>query len=211
MTIFFVLLFVFVLLTLGGGAVLWLAFKRKQRATASVEVPVAAAASQPALPLRWRFVALPLLVLVAVVAAAVCFYRLFPAQVAYQFAADGSGDRTVGRAPLVLALVAPQFLLALVAAGVAHIVARVGTRFVQDGNTSAAAVESITTVMSNMVVLPQLVLGFAMINIFVLSAYDVRLPPLYVSAMVVMLGGGAVLGLLFLRAVQQARVGRRQG
>jgi uncharacterized membrane protein len=212
MTIFFILLFVFVLLTVGGGAVLWLAFKGKQRAAAAVarvEAPPVAASPQPTLPFRWRFVVVPLLVLVVAVAAAAYFYRLLPAQVAYHFAVDGTGDRTVGRAPLVLALVAPQFLLAFVAAAVAHIVARVGARFVRDGNTSAAAVESITTVMSNMVVLPQLVLGFAMVNIFALSAYDIRLPPLYVSAMAVMLGGGVVLGLLFLRAVQQARVGGR--
>jgi uncharacterized membrane protein len=212
MTIFFVLLFVFVLLTVGGGAVLWLAFKRKQSVTRTAPVVekgprIAAVKGQP-LPFRWRYVVMPALVLLVSVAAAAYFYRLLPQQVAYHGAADGSGDQSVDRAALVLALVAPQFLLAFVAAAVAHIVARVGTRFVQDGSARAPAVESVTTVMSNMVVLPQLVLWYAMMEIFVSAAYDVQLPPLFVFAMAVMLGGGSVLGLFLLRAVQQARVTR---
>ncbi len=211
MAIFFVLLFVFVLLVVGGGAVLWLAFRRKQSVTGTAAVKAPPAAAVPAgreLPFRWRYVAAPVLVLLVAVAAAAYFFRLLPPQVFYHFAADGSGDRSVSRGALVMALVAPQFLLAFVAAAVAHIVARVGGRFVRDGSTSGPAVESVTTVMSNMVVLPQLVLGFAMADMFVFNAYDIRLPPLYVIAMVVMLGGGAILGLFFLRAIQQARAAR---
>jgi uncharacterized membrane protein len=209
MAIFFVLLLVFALFMLGGGAVLWMAFKRKQSVTrAAPEAERRPKAAVQALPFRWRFVVAPFLVMLISVVAAAYFYRLLPPQVPYHFAADGSGDRSVSRGSLVLALVAPQVLLALVAAAVAHIVARVGARFVRDGNSPGAAVESVTTVMSNMVVLPQVVLCFAMFNLFVLNAYGVQLPPMYVVAMVVMLGGGVVLGLFFLRAIQQARPGR---
>ncbi len=212
MAIIIILLFVFALLTMGGGAVLWLAFKQKQssaKTAPSVKGPSVTVPSSARLPFRWRYVVVPVLVLFVSVVAAAYFFGLLPSQIAYHFAADGSADRWVGRGALMMALVAPQFLLAFLGAVVAHIVARVGTRFVQDGSTPAPAIESITTVMSNMVALPQLVLCFAMVDIFAYNAYLVHLPPLYIFAMAVMLVGGSILGLFFLRAIQQARATKR--
>jgi hypothetical protein len=146
----------------------------------------------------------PIVVLLFSVVAAAYFVRLLPSEVAYGYG-GGAGSRQVSRGLLLLVLLAPQFILAFLSAAVAHVVARVGARFVRDGGASAGAVESIAAVMSNMVVLPQLVLCYATIDIFRFNSYGTHLPPLYIFAVVVMLVGGAVLGLFFLRAVQQSR------
>jgi hypothetical protein len=201
-----VLLLVVALLMMGGGGLLWLALKQRDQATrvAPTLKTGPAGGADLRLPFRWRYVVAPILVLVASVVAAVYFVRLLPVEVAYGYG-SGEGARQVSRGLLLLVLLSPQFILAFLSAAVAHIVARVGARFVRDGGASAGAVESIATVMSNMVVLPQLVLCYAMIDIFRFNAYGTHLPPLYVFAVVVMLVGGAVLGLFFLRAVQQTR------
>lgn len=201
-----VLLLVVALLMMGGGGLLWLAVKQRDQAARAAPMPKTGVVGGPdvRLPFRWRYVVAPIVVLLVSVVAAVYFVRLLPAEVEYGYGA-GAGSRQVSRGLLLLVLLAPQFILAFLSAAVAHIVARVGTRFVREGGASAGTVESITTVMSNMVVLPQLVLCYAMIDIFRFNSYGTRLPPLYVFAVVVMLVGGAVLGLFFLRAVQQAR------
>ncbi len=203
-----VLILVVGLLMLGGGGLLWLAVKQRQGSgiTTSVKGP-SAAASDTRLPFRWRYIIGPVAVLVVSVVAAVCFFRLLPARVIYGYG-SGSGGREISRGLLLVVLLAPQFILTFLSAAVAHVVARVGSRFVKDGGTSVGVVESVGTIMSNMVVLPQMVLCYAMIDMFRFNAYGTHLPPLYVFAVIVMLVGGAALGFFFLRALQQARTAK---
>ncbi len=204
-----VLILVVGLLMLCGGGLLWLAVRQRQQfaSAASARGPGSAAPSDTRLPFRWRYVVAPGAVLVVSVVAAAFFFRLLPAQVTYGYG-SGSVGRQISRGLLLVVLLAPQFILTFLSAAVAHVVARVGSRFVKDGGTSTGVVESVGTIMSNMVVLPQLVLCYAMIDMFRFNAYGTHLPPLYVFAVIVMLIGGAALGFFFLRARQQARAAK---
>jgi hypothetical protein len=56
--------------------------------------------------------------------------------------------------------------------------------------------------MGNMVALPQIVLGFAMVDIFVYNAYQIHLPPLWIFAVIFMVGGGIAIGVVFVRAIR---------
>lgn len=203
-----VLILVVGLLMLVGGGLLWLAVRqREQTAHTAPSRGPAAVASDTRLPFRWRYIIAPVAVLVVSVVAAAVFFRLLPAQVTYGYG-SGSGGRQISRGLLLVVLLSPQFILAFLSAAVAHVVARVGSRFVKDGGTSVGVVESVGTIMSNMVVLPQLVLCYAMIDMFRFNSYGTHLPPLYVFAVIVMLVGGVALGLFFLRALQQARAAK---
>ena len=187
---------------------MWLALRRRGQPAKVAPQKAQVAPTGPSeikLPFRWRYVVAPNLVLLVAVAAAVYFFRLLPSRVSYGYGSGGTPPNQVAKGLVLLVLLGPQFILALMSAAVAHVVARVGTRFVRDGSTTSAAVESIGTVMSNMVVLPQLVLCYAMIDLFRYNAYGTHLPPLYLFAVLVMLAGGAALGFLFLRAIQHAR------
>jgi len=53
--------------------------------------------------------------------------------------------------------------------------------------------------------LPQIILCFAMLDIFVYNAYQVHLLKLWVFAVLVMVVGSVVLGICFARAMRQAR------
>lgn len=203
MAIVILVILVFVLLVLGGSVALWFVF-RPRRALRKA-APVAKenpAASAPAF--RWSYIILPLAVLFLTVILAAYFYRLLPPQVGYHFQADGSPDRWLGRGTLLLAMLLPQFLLALVAGGIALAVTRLGV-IVQSGQPVGSPVRSIISLMSNMVALPQIILGFAMADIFSYNAYQVHLLPLWVFALIVMLVGGIVLGIFFIRAIVSVR------
>ena len=101
---------------------------------------------------------------------------------------------------LLLALL-PQLLLALVGVGLAWIMTRLSRRY-QLPARSKTSLKTIVVLMGNMVVLPQIVLGFAMADIFVYNAYQVHLMPLWAVAIGVMVIGGAVIGVLFFRAMK---------
>ena len=59
--------------------------------------------------------------------------------------------------------------------------------------------------MGNMVTLPQIILIFAMLDIFLYNAYQVHLMPLWIFALMVMVLGGIVLGVMYLQAIRQVR------
>jgi len=203
MAIVILVILVFVLLVLGGGVALWFVFRHRRapgKAASAAKVNPAASARA----FRWSYIILPLAVLLLTVILAAYFYRLLPLQVGYHFQADGSPDRWLGRGTLLLAMLLPQFLLALVAGGIAVAVTRLGV-IVQSGQPAGSPMRSIISLMSNMVALPQIILGFAMADIFSYNAYQVHLLPLWVFALIVMLVGGIILGIFFIRAFVSVR------
>jgi uncharacterized membrane protein len=203
MTVLVVILLVFALLVLGGGVALWFVFR--QRRVPRQAVPVAKEAPAAKAPtFRWSYIILPLAVLILTVILAAYFYHLLPAQVGYHFKADGSPDRWLGRGTLLLVMLLPQFILSLVAGGIALAVTRLGV-IVQSGQPVSSPVAGIISLMSNMVALPQIILGFAMLDIFSYNAYQIHLLPLWVFALIVMLVGGITLGLFFIRAMVSVR------
>jgi hypothetical protein len=60
-------------------------------------------------------------------------------------------------------------------------------------------------VMGNMLALPQIILALAMLDIFLYNAYQIRLIPLWISAIIVMVLGLVFLGIFFFRSIQEAR------
>ena len=189
---------------------LWLALNRRRKSRGEREVAAADSrrsgevSTSSGLPFRWRYILLPFLVLLISIAAAAYFYHLLPSEVAFGLGTN-STEKMIGREVFLAMMIVPQFLLSFAGATAAHLIARVGSRYVRDGSASAPPFESIMTVMSNMVVLPQLVLCYAMVDVFVNNAYQFQLPAIYIFGILVMVVGGAILGFFFLKAFQQTR------
>jgi hypothetical protein len=53
-----------------------------------------------------------------------------------------------------------------------------------------------------MVALPQIILGFAMLDIFSYNSYQIHLMPLWIFALIVMGLGGMALGIFFILAIR---------
>ncbi len=63
--------------------------------------------------------------------------------------------------------------------------------------------ERMLLLMGNMVALPQVILCFAMLDIFSYNSFQIHIMPLWVFALIIMGLGGIILGIFFIRAVWQ--------
>ncbi len=152
-----------------------------------------------AISLRWTYIILPLAILLIAIILTAYFYHLLPGEVAYHFE-GGSADKWMSRGGIIAWLLIPQFIFTLLALAITWGATRLSARL---QSAEDAAVKLILPLMGNMVALPQIILGFAMLDIFSYNAYQIRLIPLWVFAVLVMGAGGIVLILFFLQAIRR--------
>jgi len=157
---------------------------------------------EKALAFNWRYILLPLIILLLAVAIVAWFYRLLPAEVAYHFASDGSADRWLGRGAITLWMLLPQFFFTLLAVVITWGMTKLPSLFHQPA-TGGISVGGVLALMGNMVALPQIILCFAMLDIFSYNSYQVHLMSLWVFTLIVMGLGGIVLGIFFIRVVRR--------
>jgi len=151
---------------------------------------------------RWIYLALPAAILLIAVILTAIFYRLLPLELAYHFQ-DGTPDKWLGRGAMIAWLVVPHAFLVLLA----YAVVRMTIMTTSYWQTEGTPINRLLMIMANMVTLPQIILFFAMLDIFLYNAYQIKLIPLWVFALIVLVLGGIVLGiLLFQTAVQFRRL-----
>jgi len=184
------------LLGVGSGVFIWFILQRQRRPRGKA---LNKSPSKPALTFRWRYIALPLSILFIAVIITLFFYHILPADVAYHFE-KGIPDRWLSQTVIIGLMMVPQILLTMLAAAVVGITIRLSVRFPA---VPAPLVERMLSIMGNMVALPQLVLAFAMLNIFSYNSYQIRLMSSWVFALIVMGLGLVVLGVLFAVAIRQ--------
>ena len=201
-TPFLILLIAIFLFGLGGGATIWL-FLRWRRLVKS-KTPRETATTAEALPFHWRYIILPVAILSLSICLVAYFYYQLPNEVAYHFKSDGSPDRWLSRETITVWMLVLQFVLTLMAGATTAGLARVGI-LSQKADGGSINPSSVLSLMGNMIGLPQLVLCFAMVDIFSYNAYQIHLIPLWVFAIIVMGLGTIVLILGFISAVRQAR------
>ncbi len=144
---------------------------------------------------------LPAAILLLSIILAACFYRLLPPEVAYHFE-DGSPDRWTNRGVIIAWLLIPQFVFTLLALAIISGTTILSTRFRQ---AASGPIRKLLSIMGNMVALPQIILTFAMLDIFLYNVYRIHLIPLWIFALIVMVLGGIILGINFMQALRQIR------
>ncbi len=151
---------------------------------------------------RWGYIILPVVILFLSIVLVGYFYNRLPVEVVYRFNADGSPDRWLNRGMIILWMLLPQFFLTLLAGTITWGVTKLGALFRQLESTRLKTGE-ILLLMGNMMALPQVILGFAMLDIFSYNSYQVDLLPLWAFALIIMGLGGIVLNIFFIRAIRQ--------
>ena len=184
------------LLGLGCGAVIWFIFQRCRRAKS--KEPSRETTSRETTPFRWRYIVLPVAILLLAIILTAYFYRLLPGEVAYHFK-DGSPDKWMSRGATIAWMLMPQFFLALLAGAIVWGITKLSAHSQQ---TVSRWTEKILSLMGNMMALPQIVLGFAMLDIFSYNSYQIHLMPLWIFALLVMGAGGIILGIFFILAIR---------
>jgi uncharacterized membrane protein len=149
---------------------------------------------------RWTFVVLPVVLLFISLILTAVFYHQLPAQIAYHFQ-DSSPDKWLSRGAFITWLLIPQVFFTMLA----FIVVRVVLLSARYWPTENTPMTRILPVMGNMVALPQIILTFTMLDIFLYNAYKIKLVPVWVFALVIMILGVVVLGVFFIQTIRQAR------
>ena len=106
----------------------------------------------------------------------------------------------MNRGAIIAWMLTPQFLFALLAGVIVWGITELRSRF---ESTASHRVENILSIMGNMIALPQIVLGFAMLDIFSYNSYQIHLMPLWIFALIVMGLGGIILGISFALAIRR--------
>ncbi len=186
------------LLGAGAGVAVWFVLQRA-RAAGSRKETGRKAVSRDAVSFRWNYILLPVALLSLSLIAAAAFYRRLPAEFAYHFT-QGSPDRWVDREAFLASVLALQCFFTLLAATIVWGTVKLGARFKQPGS---AVVNRLLVLMGNMVALPQVILSFAMLDIFSYNSYQAHIMPLGLFALIVIVGGGVILGVYFTLTVRQ--------
>ena len=156
------------------------------------------------LPFRLRYVILPLAMLLISVIVVAFFYHILPADVAYRFE-NGAPGGWLSRGAITIGMLVTQVVLTILAIAIVWVTIRVSARFPV---VPTPLVDRLLIIMGNMVALPQIVLAFAMLNIFSYNAYQIQLMSPLVFALLVAALGLIALGVLFAVAIRQVNAVR---
>ena len=191
------ILIIILLLGVGCGVALWFALRHRW-STKGIT-------TTEALPFHWSYIILPLAILCLSIILTAYFYRLLPVEVAYRFKPDGSPapDSWLSRGMITLWLLVPQFLLTLLAGAITWGITKLGILSRQSGS-AWIKLKGMLSLMGNMIALPQIILCFAMLDIFSYNSYQLHIMPLWVFTLIIMGLGGIILGIFFILAIRRA-------
>jgi uncharacterized membrane protein len=136
------------------------------------------------LSFRWSYIIAPVIVFLLSVAIFAFFYHLLPAQLAVRFDPDGTPTSFIGRVAAMLWLLLPQFLLVLLAAGIAWGVAKLDA--IWGWAKSGVKAGRVVSFMGNIIALPQLIIFFAMLDILGYNAYQTHFLPMWIVWLVIL-------------------------
>jgi len=199
--VFILILAVIFLGGLGCGAAIWFALRHKQ-AVKSQE-PTKETTKRIGVTFRWRYICVPLAIFLLSIILSALFYNQLPVEVGYHFKADGTPDRWFSREMAMVWMLAPQFLLTLLAGILTWGITKLN---ILSGQIEGLWMkpQTLLFLMGNIVALPQIVLGFAMLDIFSYNSYQIHIMPTW--AFLLILGLVTVaLGLLLVFIVSRAR------
>ncbi|MFC1900715.1 hypothetical protein ACFLYN_03880 [Chloroflexota bacterium] len=155
------------------------------------------------------YILLPVIVLVLSVVITAWFYHLLPEQVGYRFQSDGLADRFTSSNVIVLWALIPQLVLTLIAAGLTWGIIRLipaGERF----ENVTLKPHTILLFIGNMIALPQVILCFAMLDIFSYNSYQVHWLPLWILILIIAGGGAIIMGIYFLRSLWRVQAAKKE-
>jgi hypothetical protein len=128
------------------------------------------------------------------------FWSRLPSVMVYHFQGN-IPDKTIASGALIAWMLIPQAFFVLISFALTRVV-MLGVRYAPPGETPF---QTLLPVMGNMIALPQVVLFFIMLQIFLYNTYQVSLIPLWLTALILLVLGGIVLIVVFMRLVRRYR------
>lgn len=147
---------------------------------------------------RWKQIIFPAVILAISIILAAVFYGRLPESVGWTFRSDGSPDRWANKGALVFWILGLQAFFLLAASGIIKGIASIYNRYT-DSDSGPMNPGVMIGIMGNMLVVPQVIIFFAMIDVFSYNSYQTHFLPLWLNALIVLLAGGIILGIFFVR------------
>jgi len=154
-----------------------------------------------AIGFRWVYVAAPVGVLLIAVVIALVFYWKLPQEVAYRFSRGVAVNQATRGAVLVWVL-GLQLAFVLFSLAITAFITMGARRMML---TETPMLRMLLAIIGNILGLPQIIIAYAMTDIFIYNIYGKTLPSLLAFTILVMLAGGIVLAVYFTRALTQSK------
>ena len=199
---------VFVAGLLSGVVIFWL-MSRQRQVQQKADAASAAAQSASAPPVNApefqpRFILAPVILALICLIAAVGFYAFLPSPLAFRFTTGGVIRSYMNTTAFVIIMVVAQALCALIAWVIAAVVIKMGQSAFKS-SAPQVKLEGYISLMTNMVLLPQLILAYLMFDAFIFGVWEKHLVSVAVFAVATILIGSAVIFYNFIRQISKAR------
>jgi len=201
MIVFVLIVSIIVIAVAALGAVWFISYRR--RLTRGKKMTKATVKGK-GLPFRWSYIILPAAILLLSIVLSAYFYHLLPTEVAYHFELDGTPDRWFSRGMTMVWVLVPQFLFTLLAGAIVWGITKLGILSVQTASTWIKP-ERMLSLMGNMIALPQLIVCFAMADIFSYNSYQMHIMPMWIFLLIILGLATIALGLLLIVIFTRAR------
>jgi hypothetical protein len=196
-----ILVFTFVFI-LGAGLVFLQMFSPKKSASPAKtdDTSKATIKAEMKTGVRWSYFFLPAAILIVSVIITVYFYGKLPDAVVWHL--NAADSPTISRFQIALWAIVPQILLTLLAMAITYGATKISNLFGQLSE-SGIKLNTVLMVMSNMVVIPQLVLIIAMIRIFSYNAFGKQISFIWWVSLAIILAGVVFLTIFFIRLIRK--------
>ena len=198
----FVLTLSIIIIAITAIGAAWLIFYRRRLAQG--EKPAKATVKAGGLPFRWSYIILPVAILLLSIFLSAYFYHLLPTEVAYHFELDGTPDRWLSRGMTMVWVLVPQLFFTLLAGAIIWGITKLGILSRQTESIQIKP-ERILSLMGNMIVLPQFIVCFAMLDIFSYNSYQMHIMPMWIFLLIIIGLATIALGLLLIVIFSRAR------
>ncbi len=157
----------------------------------------------PAVRFRWSYFLLPTMIFLVSLVLTAAFYARLPATLAYHYNGAGVPDRWLGRNQIVFVTLLPQFFLTLLSVITTWGVARLSSQFQQI--QISVKPERIISLMGNIVALPEMILAFFMLDVYLYNTAKIHIMPVWAFGTIVMVAGAVFLAAFFFQSLRGAR------
>ena len=199
-----------------GALIIWWVLRRHMKAfapektldmarsTPIVEKAAPVMARLEPLVFRPIFVLAPLILAIACLIIALVFVFFLPSPLVFRFNSDGSASTSINKYVFVILMAAVQLLCTLAAWFVAQVIVRLGKKMYK-ASEPQINLSGFVALMSNMVLLPQAILAYLMLDTFIYGIWSGHLISTRTFAFTAVVIGSAILCAMFIRLASRAR------
>ena len=195
-----------------GALIIWMTLRgRKTSAQSENAAPVAESRSVAAKPVeanplifRWSYVLAPVILAVVCIVLAASFAAALPNPLAFRFMSNGAPRMSMNTYTFIVLMLAAQVICALAAWGIANTIIRMGHNAFKL-SAPQLPLGPYISLMTNMVLLPQLILAYIMLDAFIYGVWTRHIISVGLFSILTIAIGSLILIFMFMRLLSRAQ------